>query len=131
MTLMWHVQDENRYLLQLPRFPEKVPRRPKSQCSLPPANVVCEGYVFTPVCHSVHGRGHAWLLQGVCGCSLGGMHGCSWGGGMHGCSRGVCMVARGVHGCSQGACVVAPGGMHGCSWGACMVAPGEGVHGIP
>ena len=21
---------------------------------LPPANVVCEGYVFTPVCHSVH-----------------------------------------------------------------------------
>ena len=24
---------------------------------LPPANEVCEGYVFTPVCHSVHGRG--------------------------------------------------------------------------
>ena len=23
--------------------------------SLPPANEVCEGYVFTPVCHSVHG----------------------------------------------------------------------------
>ena len=21
---------------------------------LPPANEVCEGYVFTPVCHSVH-----------------------------------------------------------------------------
>ena len=24
---------------------------------LPPANEVCEGYVFTPVCHSVHRRG--------------------------------------------------------------------------
>ena len=23
--------------------------------SLPPANEVCKGYVFTPVCHSVHG----------------------------------------------------------------------------
>ena len=23
--------------------------------SLPPANEVCEGYVFTPVCHSVQG----------------------------------------------------------------------------
>ena len=35
---------------------------------LPPANEVCEGYVFTSICHSVHrvggvrGRGHA--LQG-------------------------------------------------------------------
>ena len=26
---------------------------------LPPANEVCEGYVFTPVCHSVH-RGSTW-----------------------------------------------------------------------
>ena len=25
--------------------------------SLPPANEVCEGYVFTPVCHSVHRGG--------------------------------------------------------------------------
>ena len=24
---------------------------------LRPANEVCEGYVFTPVCHSVHGGG--------------------------------------------------------------------------
>ena len=24
---------------------------------LPPSNEVCEGYVFTPVCHSVHGGG--------------------------------------------------------------------------
>ena len=24
---------------------------------LPPANEVCEGSVFTPVCHSVHGGG--------------------------------------------------------------------------
>ena len=42
---------------------------------LPPANEVCEGYVFTGVCLStggVHDGGHAWQ------------------GGMHG--RGVCMV---------------------------------------
>ena len=50
---------------------------------LPPANVVCEGYVFTPVCDSVNrgggmrgcSGGHAWLLRG------GGMRGCSGGGG--------------------------------------------------
>ena len=28
---------------------------------LPPANNVCEGYVFTRVCHSVHGGGDIWL----------------------------------------------------------------------
>ena len=39
---------------------------------LPPANEVCEGYVFTGVCHSVHR------------------------GGMHGCSGGACVVARGA-----------------------------------
>ena len=89
---------------------------------LPPANVVCEGYVFTDVCHYVHGGG------GVHGCSelgwVGGMRGCSQGG----CAwllRGACVVAPGgtcmvalggVRGCSRG-------GMHGCSWGVCMVAP--------
>ena len=30
---------------------------------LPPANEVCEGYVFTPVCHSVHGGGGADIPQ--------------------------------------------------------------------
>ena len=62
---------------------------------LPPANVVCEGYVFTPVCDFVNRGGvrgcswggHAWLLLGgVCGCS-----GHAWllrgGGGMHGIRR--------------------------------------------
>ena len=52
---------------------------------LPPANVVCEGYVFTPVCDSVN-RG------GMRGCSLLGGHawfylgGHAWfySGGMHG-----------------------------------------------
>ena len=89
--------------------------------SLPPANEVCEGYVFTGVCLST--GGHAWLLQGghvwllwggMCSCS-----GVGWGGvgDVHGCSQG------GMHGCSQG-CVIAPGGIHGCSWGVCMVAPG-------
>ena len=89
---------------------------------LPPANEVCEGYVFTGVCLSTGGAcmvaggacvvapggggWHAWLLWGgVCGCSQGGMCGCS---------RGACMVAPG------GACMVAPrGGMRGCSQGGC------------
>ena len=70
---------------------------------LPPANEVCEGYVFTGVCHSVH-RG------GMHGCP-GGMHGCSWG--------GACVVSFG------GACMVALGGMHGFIWGACVVLFGR------
>ena len=85
--------------------------------SLPPANEVCEGYVFIGVCHSVHGGGRAWLLRGACMVACGG---CAWflWGGVHGCSGGVCMVSLGGHawllwegmrGCSGG-CVVAPGG---------------------
>ena len=31
---------------------------------LPPANEVCEGYVFTGVCLSTRGGGRAWLLPG-------------------------------------------------------------------
>ena len=66
-----------------------------------------QGNIFTPVCHSVHRGGHAWLLPGG------------------GAGEGACMVAPG------GACVVARGGVHGCSGGGgvCMVAPG-GVHGF-
>ena len=73
---------------------------------LPPANEVCEGYVFTGVCLST---------------GEGGMHGCSW---------GACMVAPGGHAwllggawLLTGGCVVAPGGVYGCLGGACMVAP--------
>ena len=105
---------------------------------LPPANEVCEGYVFTGVCLStgcvvaprgacvVAPGGHAWLLWGgMCGCSGGGV--CAWlllggrctwllWGGMCGYSGRVCMVATGggMRGCSGGVCVVAPGG--GCAW---------------
>ena len=110
-----------------------VQRRPTFKL-LPPANEVCEGYVFTGVCLSTQG-GHVWLLPGgVCGCL--GVCGCSWGG----CAwllpgvLGACMVALGGHAwllpgghtwLLWGG-VVAPGGMHGCSGGACMVAPGGG-----
>ena len=61
---------------------------------LPPANEVCEGYVFTGVCLSTGGsmcgcsQGGAWLLRGRAWLLLG----------------GACMVAPG------GACVVALGG---------------------
>ena len=82
--------------------------------SLPPANEVCEGYVFTGVCLSTKGGacvvargGHAWLLQGGGACVVAR-------GGMHGCSGGACVVAR-------GACVVAPGGVRGSSGGGCVV----------
>ena len=78
---------------------------------LPPANEVCEGYVFTGVCLSMGGGP-------MCGCSQGG-HAWLLRGGMRG---GACVVAPG------GVCVVAPrGGMHGCSRGACMVARGGGA----
>ena len=101
---------------------------------LSPANVVCEGYVFTHVCHFVHGggmcgnlgacmvalggtcRGHAWLLWGVFVVPPGGE-------GMHGCSRGHAWLLLGGH-----ACVVAPGGMHGCSGGHAWLLRG-GMHG--
>ena len=104
---------------------------------LPPANEVCEGYVFTGVCLSM--GGHVWwgacvggmhgggevCMAGGCAwwgaCVVGGMHGggvhgrggmCSWGhawqGVVHG--RGVCM-AGGM--CGRGACMVVVGGMHG------------------
>ena len=74
----------------------------------PPANVVCEGYVFTLVCQSFcsQGGGHAWRGGGMCGRVD--MHGR---GGMHG--RGAFM-AWGVHGGGhawQGACMAG-----GCVW---------------
>ena len=69
---------------------------------LPPANEVCEGYVFTLICLStggggVHGRGHACTAGGHA-CVAGGMRGrgacmagrCTWQGVMHG--RGTCMA---------------------------------------
>ena len=94
---------------------------------LPPANVLCEGYVFTPVCQSfcsqggdVHSRGCAWREgvrgRGVC---VAGRH--AW----QGVWQGVCMVG-GVHG--GGACVVGGVWQERCVWqggvrgrGACMM----------
>ena len=98
---------------------------------LPPANDVCEGYVFTGVCLSTTGGacvvalgGHAWLLRGgghawlLWGCAWfllrghawffpGGVHGFFWGvGGMHGFFWG------GVHGFSRG--------VRDFFWGACV-----------
>ena len=71
----------------------------------PPANEVCEGYVFTGVCLSTGGGD-------VCGragaCTAGG--GCAWQGGVHG--GGACMT----------------GGMHG--KGACMVGDMRGRGGV-
>ena len=100
-----------------------------------------QGYILTPVCHSVHRVGGVWL-RGVC-MVAGGMHGwegaCmvgghvwltgghAWLGGMHGWGMlgwgGHMWLQGGMHGCG-GAYVVAGGvhglgGMHG--WGACMV----------
>ena len=94
---------------------------------LPPANVVCEGYVFTGVCHSFCSQGGGVacvvLFGGACMVSFGGgvrgfiqggMHGFIWGG-MRGFIWGVCMVLFG--GCAW----FYSGGMHGFIWGACMV----------
>ena len=137
--------------------PEKTPPRPGTPLDsywnailLPPANEVCEGYVFTGVCLStgeaciagwhvwqggVHGgghaglRGHAWL-QGAC--VVVGGHAWLWGpcmvaGGVHSC-RGHAWLWGGMHG-GGGACVVVGDmrgcrGVHGCE-GACVVAGGH------
>ena len=104
---------------------------------LPPANEVCEGYVFTGVCHSVHGGGvcvvalggrawlllggHAWLLP------VGGGHAWLPGGHVWLLWGGVYMVAPGGHAwLLWGGMCGCPGGMCGCSrgGGACVVAPG-------
>ena len=98
---------------------------------LPPGNVVCEGYVFTPVCDSVkrggmrgeggyawqrggmHGEGGVHRKGGACTakgdvCGEGGMHAWRrWGGvhGMHAPLRDMaCQCAGGTH----------PTGMHSC-----------------
>ena len=54
-----------------------------------PANEVCEGYVFTPVCQSFCSQGWPCMAEG---CVAGGMHGegHAWLGGM--CGRGACMA---------------------------------------
>ena len=113
---------------------------------LPPANEVCEGYVFTGVCLSTPGGGACMVLfGGHVWFYLGGVHGFIWGvcvvlfrgdawfysGGMHGFIGGhawfylgACVVLFG------GACVVLFGGhawfyLRGHAWfysrGACMV----------
>ena len=82
---------------------------------LPPANEVCEGYVFTGVCLSTQGGhawllgGHAWLLRGACMVARGGH---AWLGGMHGFFQGVRGFSwGGLCGFLGGAaCVVFPGG---------------------
>ena len=92
---------------------------------LPPANEVCEGYVFTGVCLSTPGGACMVLFVG----------------GMHGFIRGACVVlfggcvvlfgghawfylgghawfySGGVHGFIWGVCVVLFGGMQGFIWG--------------
>ena len=72
---------------------------------LPPANEVCEGYVFTGVCLSTGGGGDVRASRGVRtsqGGVVAGRHVwlgvCVVVGGMHGC-RGVCGCRRGIHCC--------------------------------
>ena len=98
---------------------------------LPPANEVSEGYVFTPVSHSVHKGGGvcvvAWGACVVAGrvCVVGGacmaVGGCGWG-----CAwllGGMC--GWGVHGCRVGAAVCMVAGGHAWLGGACVVAGGH------
>ena len=92
---------------------------------LPPANEVCEGYVFTGICLSTGGGGVRGRVEG--GSALqGGWH--AWWRSVHG--RGLCMAgsvcSRGcMHG-GRGACVAGwhawQGGMcgGGHAWGVCM-----------
>ena len=100
--------------------------------SLPPANKVCEGYVFTGVCLSTWG-GLSAGSWGECMVAPRGVHGCCQGGCMVAGGGHACLLVGGMHVCSggaghvwllQGACMVAPGGMRGCSGGVCVVAAG-------
>ena len=108
---------------------------------LPPANEVCEGYVFTGVCLSTGGDvrdcsggacmvalgGHVWLLRGG--------HPWLFLGGACVVAPGGCVVALGGHAwlLPGGHAWLLRGGVRGCSgggcaWlflGGCMVARGE------
>ena len=116
---------------------------------LPPANKVCEGYVFTGVCLSTLGgmsgsySGGCVVLFGGCVVLFGG-HAWFYLGGMHGFIWGACMVLFGGM-CGflgghawffWGVCVVFSGDMHGFIRGACMVLFGGmcgflgGMHGF-
>ena len=76
--------------------------------SLPPANEVCEGYVFTGVCLSTPGGACMVLFGGACVVLFGG-HAWFYSGGVCGFIWGVCMVLFGGE-----PCMVFPGGgMHG------------------
>ena len=85
---------------------------------LPPANEVCEGYLFTGVCLSTGGKGACMFFWGVCVVFSEGVYGffggCSWfflgvcivfSGGACFLGGGACMVFLGV-------CMVFLGGMH-------------------
>ena len=120
ICLLWQTLIEQ----ERPQFffnKRKVVERP----FLPHANEVCEGYVFTGVCHSFCSRGgRAWLLRGVCVVLFGGHAWFYSGGGMHG------FIWGGMCGFIRGACVVL-------LWGACMVLFGGhawfylgGMHGF-
>ena len=84
-----------------------------------PANEVCEGYVFTPVCQSFCSRG---------GCVVGGMHG------RGACVVGACVLGgvrgRGMHGevCMAGGHAW-QGDMHGS--GACVAGGMHAMHAPP
>ena len=81
---------------------------------LPPANVVCEGYVLTPVCDSVNGG--ACVVGEV-------VRGCSWG--VH-----AWLLWMGVHGSSGGHACFFPGGAWFLPGGMCGFFLREGVHGF-
>ena len=108
---------------------------------LPPANEVCEGYVFTGVCLSTQGGtcvvlfgggmhgfigGRAWFYSG-------GMHGFIRGG-MRGFIRGLCMVLFGGHAWfySRGRVwFYSRGGMHGFIRGGMRGFIWGGMRGFP
>ena len=101
---------------------------------LPPANEVCEDYVFTPVSNSVHRRGgacvaggHVWQ-EGMYGRGACMVEGHAWAGGM--CGGGHAW--QGGH-AWWGACVVGghawQGGMHG--KGACLAGGVHAMHTSP
>ena len=94
---------------------------------LPPANEVCEGYVFTGVCDSVKGGGGMrGFIRGACVVLFGGVRGFIRGGRAWFYSGGVCMVLFGGRAWFySGGCVVLFGG-HGFIRGACVVLFGGG-----
>ena len=109
MKGIWVVASNQIFPVAYPGFPRR-----ETSLLLPPANEVCEGYVFTPVCQSFCSQGVPGPGEGVCSRRVPGPGGCLIGGCLIGGSApGGCLVEA-PSGMATAVGGTHPTGMHSC-----------------